>query len=196
MIDYDKIYRKSVYKEHFDEYYKTWKDAVTKKRIIEMIPHINNLEESTLKDLQEEWSSYTSNSYTKLVISLLESYDGFEALRLFTLIHKSYSKKDNESFIEAIQCLHMHLKNYPTLISFFPRNLMTFLNLLQTSQDTYVPNTIFISKKTHEYTCNMCKNDGVLYSVQCICSSIFICDRCMKSCNSKCSICSYTYNCK
>jgi hypothetical protein len=193
MFDYEKIYQKSVYKENVKEYTSTWKDAVTKKRIFELVPHIDNLGNSTLEDLQREWQVYEKNTYTNFVESLLRSFDGFEALRLFNLIHQSYENRNDKSFTEAVQCLHIHLRLYPTLLSFFPQNLMLFLNLLKQRENPYIPNIIFISKSRHAIKCGACQLSKKLKYVKCLCSKAFLCDGCQKKSKSKCGICNYTY---
>ena len=193
MLNYDKIYQKSVYKENVHEYLSTWKDAVIKKRIVELVPHIDDLSEQTLEELQTEWQEYEVNSYTNFINSLLRSFDGFEALKLFNLIYLSYRNKDDRALMEAIKCLHMHLRLYPTLISFFPQNLMLFLNLLKQQETPYTPNIIFVSKKKHNISCYDCGSFKKIDYVKCLCSKIFLCQGCQNKYNGKCSICNYAY---
>lgn len=196
MFNYDKIYQKSVYKENVNEYLSTWKDAVTKKRIFELVPHIDNLSEQTLEELRCKWQDQDVNNYSNFIRSLLHSFDGFEALKLFNLIYLSYKNRDDRALMEAIQCLHMHLRLYPTLISFFPQNLMLFLNLLKKKENPYTPNIIFVSKERHKLSCHECGNRKNMDYVKCLCSQLFLCKGCQNKENGKCSICKFAYTIK
>ena len=117
MFDYEKIYKKSVYKENFQEYISTWKLAVAKKRLIELLPYIQLGD--TIDVYRRRWQLQDKNMYTMFVNSLLRTYDGFEALRLFTSIRYAYLNKRNKEFTEQIECLYLHLRKFPTLVSFF-----------------------------------------------------------------------------
>ncbi|MAU13931.1 MAG: hypothetical protein CMH46_00140 [Muricauda sp.] len=196
MFDYEKIYRKSVYKENVEEYTNTWKDAITMKRIYELIPHIDNIRDNTLEELQVEWQAYDKNTYTNFVNSLLCSFDGYETLRLFHMMYKAYKERDNRKFTMAVECLQVHLRLYPTLVGFFPHNLMLFLNLLKKKDNPYTPNIIFVSTKKHKIVCNECQLSKNINYVKCLCSKIFLCTGCQNKTNLKCSICNFNYSIK
>lgn len=187
MLDYEKIYKKSVYRENVDAYLDTWKEAVAKRRLFELVPHIDA--EKSLAELRAEWDAYETNSYTLFVRALLASYDGYEALRLFNVIHESFLQKDNKVLRDAIDCLLLHLRRYATLIGVFPPNLMRFLTLLKKDKKTYTPNIIFVAAK-HKLHCTDCKGVEDLQFVQCLCSKHFYCESCLKMKNSRCTICS------
>ena len=59
----------------------------------------------TIEEHRAQWQTIEPNSYRDFVWSLLQSYDGFEALRLFSLIRKAYLNKQNKEFTERIECL-------------------------------------------------------------------------------------------
>ena len=193
MFDYDKIYKKSVYKDNFQEYISTWKLAVAKKRLVELLPYIKLGD--TIDVYRRRWQTLEKNNYTMFVNSLLQTYDGFEALRLFSLIRQAYMDKHNKVFMEQIECLYLHLRKYPTLLSFFPPNLMRFINMLRCNRYNYAPNIIFVSSK-HQLSCNECDSTKNVQFLQCVCGKTILCSGCMKSKYSKCSICSYTYTSK
>ena len=190
MFDYEKIYKKSVYKENFQEYISTWKLAVAKKRLIELLPYIKLGD--TIDVYRRRWQKQEKNMYTMFVNSLLQTYDGFEALRLFSLIRNAYVNKQNKLFTERIECLYLHLRKYPTLVSFFPPNLMRFMNMLRCNRYDYAPNIIFVSSK-HQLSCNECNSDKHVRFLQCVCGKTILCTGCLKNKSSKCSICSYIY---
>lgn len=191
MLDqYQKLYRKSVYKENFQEYVFTWKQAVAKKRLVELLPSIKPGD--SIENYRNRWQAQDVNVYTIFVNKLLQTYDGYEALRMFSLIRSAYYNKQNKAFMDAIECLYMHLKKYPTLVSFFPQNLMRFINMLRCNRYDYAPNIIFVSKK-HNLICNECDAVKNVQFLQCVCGKNILCNGCLKSKSSKCSICSCTY---
>jgi hypothetical protein len=188
MLDqYQKLYRKSVYKDNFQEYISTWKLAVAKKRLVELLPSVE-LGDS-LETYRQRWQAQDENLYTIFVNKLLQTYDGYEALRMFSLIRNAYCNKQNKVFTDAVECLYMHLKKYPTLVSFFPPNLMRFINMLRCNRYDYAPNIIFVSSK-HQLTCNECDAAKNVRFLQCVCGKNILCSGCLKSKSSKCSICS------
>ena len=190
MFDYEKIYKKSVYKENFQEYISTWKLAVAKKRLIELSPYIQLGD--TIDVYRRRWQLQEKNMYTMFVNSLLRTYDGFEALRLFTSIRYAYLNKRNKEFTEQIECLYLHLRKFPTLVSFFPPNLMRFVNMLRCNRYDYAPNIIFVSSK-HHLSCSQCHTQKNVQFLQCVCGKTILCIGCLKKKSSKCSICSYMY---
>ena len=191
MLDqYQKLYRKSVYKENFQEYISTWKLAVAKKRLVELLPSIKPGD--SIENYRQRWQAQDVNLYTIFVNKLLQTYDGYEALRLFSLIRNAYYNQQNKAFTDAIECLYMHLKKYPTLVSFFPQHLMRFINMLRCNRYDYAPNIIFVSSK-HNLICNECDSTKNVQFLQCLCGKNILCAGCLKSKSSKCSICSCTY---
>ena len=190
MLDYEKIYRKSVYKENFQDYISTWKLAVAKKRLFELLPYVEL--GKTIEEHRAQWQTIEPNSYRDFVWSLLQSYDGFEALRLFSLIREAYLNKQNKEFTERIECLYVHLRKYPTLVTFFPANLMRFINMLRCNRYDYAPNIIFVSSK-HRLHCDDCGSTNNVQFLQCVCGKNILCSGCLKTKSSKCSICSFTY---
>lgn len=190
LAQYQKLYRKSVYKENFQEYVFTWKQAVAKKRLVELLPSIKPGD--SIENYRNRWQAQDVNVYTIFVNKLLQTYDGYEALRMFSLIRSAYYNKQNKAFMDAIECLYMHLKKYPTLVSFFPQNLMRFINMLRCNRYDYAPNIIFVSKK-HNLICNECDAVKNVQFLQCVCGKNILCNGCLKSKSSKCSICSCTY---
>ena len=74
MLDqYQKLYRKSVYKENFQEYVFTWKQAVAKKRL-GLLPSIKPGD--SIENYRNRWQAQDVNLYTIFVNKLLQTYDG------------------------------------------------------------------------------------------------------------------------
>ena len=194
MIDYDKIYKKSVYKENFELYLNTWKRNVAKKRLMELIPVDSDFKRLSKIDLLKKWQGFEKNAYSLFVTTLLQSYDGFELLRLFQVLSDSFAQKDNKEFKGTINCILAHLRLYPTLITYFPNNLMYFLKILQ-EESLYLQNVIIVSKR-HSLSCSLCKCKDNLKFVRCYCSTAFLCSGCIKTDKFKCPICNCNYKTK
>ncbi len=164
----------SVYKQNEALYIESWKKHTAQRQLLKFLP----------------------NTCNPLYKRLSMDVDGYACLQYMDRLTVYYREKDHENFTHTLQRLCVFLEKNPTLIGFFPVQIMTNLRLLrQYNQQTKPRNVIYLTKD-HVLPCALCGKNvqgNLTKKAVCLCSTNFYHKQCYDSLHEKCEICSYVY---
>ena len=165
----------SVYKLNDEIYIQTWKKHVSQKQILKFIPNKKN-----------DLFSY-----------LQKSNEGRLCLNYMQDLKKNAHNKNNSNFLLIVDSFSKHLENFPTLIPYFPIQILENLKMLRKFANTNEMKYIIYLTKDHTLTCNFChetlKGNEAKKAI-CLCSTQFYHHQCFNSIQGKCKICSYNFD--
>jgi len=165
----------SVYKLCDEIYIQTWKKHVSQKQLLKFIP----------------------NKQNDLFFHLQKSNEGRLCLKYMQDLSKHAHNKNNSNFLLIVDSFSKHLENFPTLIPYFPMQILQNLKMLRKFANTDKMKNIIYLTKDHTLECSFCYQPlkgNEAKKATCLCSTQFYHQQCFTGIGGKCKICSYAYD--